>query len=203
MTVSIEAKPVNVSGTRLYDGTVNAAASDLSVSSGTIGSETLNITGTGTLLAGGVGSRTITDTSGLSLANGTNGGIGSNYTLTGGTHSLTINPLPLTITGTKVYDGDNEVHAATTEAQIQNLISGENVLFSGFARSDSEDVGTNINVGTLNTWALADQTHAASNYTFSGGNLKINITQREILLTGTKTYDGNTDAASTLSLIHI
>ena len=197
LTVSIEPKPVNVSGTRLYDGTVNAAASDLSVSSGTVGSETLNINGTGTLLAGGAGSRTITDTSGLSLANGTNGGIGSNYTLTGGTHSLTINPLPLTITGTKVYDGDNEVHAATTEAQIQNLISGENVLFSGFARSDSEDVGTNINVGTLNTWALADQTHAASNYTFTGGNLKIDITQREILLTGTKTYDGNTDAAST------
>ena len=134
---------------------------------------------------------------GLSLANGSNGGIGSNYTLTGGTHNLIINPLPLTITGTKVYDGDNEVHAATTEAQIQNLISGENVLFSGFARSDSEDVGTNINVGTINTWALADQTHAASNYTFTGGNLKIDITQREILLTGTKTYDGNTDAAST------
>ena len=114
LTVSIEPKPVNVSGTRLYDGTVNAAASDLSVSSGTVGSETLNISGTGTLLAGGAGSRTITDTSGLSLTNGTNGGIGSNYTLTGGTHSLTINPLPLTITGTKIYDGDNEVHAATT-----------------------------------------------------------------------------------------
>ena len=58
------------------------------------------------------------------------------------------------------------MHAATTEAQIQNLISGENVLFSGFARSDSEDVGTNIKIGTLNTWTLADQTHAASIYTF-------------------------------------
>ena len=56
--MSIEPKPVNVSGTRLYDGTVNAAASDLSVSSGTVGSETLNINGTGTLLAGGAGSRT-------------------------------------------------------------------------------------------------------------------------------------------------
>ena len=92
------------------------------------------------------------------------------------------------------------MHAATTEAQIQNLISGENVLFSGFARSDSEDVGTNINIGTVNTWALTDQTHAASNYTFTGGNLTIDITQREIKLTGTKTYDGNTDAdASTIT----
>ena len=119
---------------------------------------------------------------------------------------MTINPLPLTITGTKVYDGDNEVHSNTPEAQIQNIISGENILFSGFARSDSEDVGNNINIGTINTWTLTDQTHAASNYTFSGGNLKINITQREILLTGSKTYDGNTDAAAstiTLSLIHI
>ena len=107
---------------------------------------------------------------------------------------MTINPLPLTISGTKIYDGDNEVHSNTPEAQIQNIIPGENVLFSGFARSDSEDVGTNINIGTINTWALTDQTHAASNYTFTGGNLTIDITQREIKLTGTKTYDGNTDA---------
>ena len=43
-------KPVNLSGTRLYDGTVNAANTDLSVSSGTVGSETLTISGTGTLM---------------------------------------------------------------------------------------------------------------------------------------------------------
>ena len=67
---------------------------------------------------------------------------------------MTINPLPLTITGTKIYDGDNEVHSNTPEAQIQNIIPGENVLFSGFARSDSEDVGTNINIGTINTWGF-------------------------------------------------
>ena len=182
LNVSITPKKVNLSGTRLYDGTVNAANSDLSVSSGTVGSETLTISGTGTLNAGGAGSRTITNTGSLALGNGTNGGIGSNYTLDGGTHSMTINPLPLTITGTKIYDGDNEVHSNTNEAQIQNIISGENVLFSGFARSDSADVGTNINVGTINTWALADQTHAASNYTFTGGNLKVNITQRKYCL---------------------
>ena len=132
----------------------------------------------------------------LALGNGTNGGIGSNYTLDGGTHSMTINPLPLTITGTKIYDGDNEVHSNTNEAQIQNIISGEMYFSLGLQGQDSADVGTNINVGTINTWALADQTHAASNYTFTGGNLKVNITQREILLTGTKTYDGNTDAAA-------
>ena len=197
INVGITPKQVNLSGTRLYDGTVNAANTDLSVSSGTIGSETLTISGTGVLNAGGAGNRTISDTSGLSLGNGTNGGIGANYTLDGGTHSMTINPLPLTITGTKVYDGDNEVHADTSEARIQNIIAGENVLFSGIANSDSEDVGTNINIGTIGTWALADQTHAASNYTFTGGNLNIDITQREILLTGTKTYDGNTNVAGT------
>ena len=95
---------------------------------------------------------------------------------------MTINPLPLTITGTKVYDGDNEVHASTAEAQIQNIISGENILFSGIANSDSEDVGTGVNIGTVGTWTLTDQTHAASNYTFTGGNLNIDITQREIKL---------------------
>ena len=194
LNVAITPKTVNLSGTRLYDGTVDAANSDLSVASGTVGTETLTITGTGTLNAGGAGSRIISNTGSLALGNGTNGGIGANYTLDDGTHSMTINPLPLTISGTKIYDGDNEVHSNTPEAQIQNIIPGENVLFSGFARSDSEDVGTNINIGTINTWALSDQTHAASNYTFTGGNLTIDITQREIKLTGTKTYDGNTDA---------
>ena len=193
LTVNIEPKTVNLSGTRLYDGTVDAAAADLAVSSGTIGSQTLTISGTGSLNAGGAGTRTISDVSGLSLGNGSNGGIGANYTLDSGTHNLTINPLPLTITGTKVYDGDNEVHASTAEAQIQNIISGENILFSGIANSDSEDVGTGVNIGTVGTWTLTDQTHAASNYTFTGGNLNIDITQREILLTGTKTYDGNTN----------
>ena len=173
LNVSITPKPVNLSGTRLYDGTVNAANTDLSVSSGTVGSETLTLSGTGTLNAGGAGSRTINNTGNLALGNGSNGGIGSNYTLDGGTHSMTINPLPLIISGTKVYDGDNEVHSNTPEAQIQNIVSGENVLFSGFARSDSEDVGTNINIGTINTWALTDQTHAASNYTFTGGTLQL------------------------------
>ena len=55
-------------------------------------------------------------------------------------------------------------------------------------------MGTGVNIGTVGTWTLTDQTHAASNYTFTGGNLNIDITQREILLTGTKTYDGNTNA---------
>ena len=107
---SLEPKTVNLSGTRLYDGTVDAAAADLAVSSGLIGSQTLTISGTGSLNAGGAGTRTISDVSGLSLGNGSNGGIGANYTLDSGTHNLTINPLPLTITGTKAYDGDNEVH---------------------------------------------------------------------------------------------
>ena len=193
LTINIEPKTVNLSGTRLYDGTTDAAAADLSVSSGTIGTQSLTISGTGSLNAGGAGTRIISDVSGLSLGNGSNGGIGANYTLDSGTHNLTINPLPLTITGTKVYDGDNEVHASTAEAQIQNVISGENILFSGIANSDSEDVGTGVNIGTVGTWTLTDQTHAASNYTFTGGNLNIDITQREIKLTGTKTYDGNTN----------
>ena len=113
LNVAITPKTVNLSGTRLYDGTVDAANSDLSVASGTVGTETLTITGTGTLNAGGAGSRTISNTGSLALGNGTNGGIGANYTLDDGTHSMTINPLPLTISGTKIYDGDNEVRTLT------------------------------------------------------------------------------------------
>ena len=50
----------------------------------------------------------------------------------------------------------------------------------------------NQNVAT-GTWALADQVSAASNYTFSGASMTIDITPRPVLLTGTRQYDGTTD----------
>ena len=40
---------MSVSGTRLYDATTNAVASDLTTISGRVGSETLALSGTGTI----------------------------------------------------------------------------------------------------------------------------------------------------------
>ena len=52
----------------------------------------------------------------------------ANYKIEGGTHSVTINPKPVTITGTKQYDGDTVVHSNSTEAQINLGVVGESLL---------------------------------------------------------------------------
>ena len=47
---------MGVSGTRLYDATTNAVASDLSTHANLVGSQTLNLSGTGTIASKDVGS---------------------------------------------------------------------------------------------------------------------------------------------------
>ena len=181
-----------MTGSRIYDGTKTINSGAISAIGGTIGSQTLTVSGNGTLNLGGAGSRTIADTSSFTLGNGSNGGIGANYTLDGGTHSVTVSPKPVTITGTKLYDGDRVVHSNSTEAAI-TLVSGESLLWTGNGVSNSADVGNQT--VAQGTWSLADQTHAASNYTFSGASMTINITPRPVLITGTRQYDGTTDVA--------
>ena len=46
---TVNPKVISLSGTRLYDATTNAVASDLTTISGRVGSETLTLSGTGTL----------------------------------------------------------------------------------------------------------------------------------------------------------
>ena len=72
----------------------------------------------------------------------------------------------MTITGTKLYDGDTVVHSNSTEAAI-TLVSGESLLWTGNGVSNSADVGNQT--VAQGTWSLADQTHAA-NHTFSGAS---------------------------------
>ena len=53
-TFEITPRILNSSGTRIYDGSTTANASDLSLSN-LVGSETLNLSGSGTLLSAAVG----------------------------------------------------------------------------------------------------------------------------------------------------
>ena len=108
-TMDINQKQVNLSGTKVYDSNSTLNNSIVSVASGLVGSETLGLTGdvvtnsanVGTYLASAgqlnVGSTTI------ALADGTNGGLGNNYSINEGT--FTITQRAVTISGTRVYDG--------------------------------------------------------------------------------------------------
>ena len=105
-TLSITGRPVNLEGTRVYDSTTVASASDLATISNLIGSETLILSGNGAIGNKNVGdSKALSNVSGLSLGDGSNGGLAANYTLSGGTHKINITKRPVTIVGTKIYDG--------------------------------------------------------------------------------------------------
>ena len=101
-TFEITPRILNSSGTRIYDGSITANASDLSLSN-LVGSEILNLSGSGTLLSAAVGnSKTVTKNT-LSLSD--NSGSASNYTLDGGAHLMNITQRPITLVASREYDG--------------------------------------------------------------------------------------------------
>ena len=102
---TIEKRVLSVSGTRLYDATTNASSSDLSTHSNLIGSQTLSLSGTGSIVDKNVQLNKVVSIGSLSLADGSNGGLASNYTLTGGTHRLSVTQRPLVATLSRQYDG--------------------------------------------------------------------------------------------------
>ena len=101
-TFSVTARPVTLTTSRFFDNTKNVNATNLSVTyNNLVGSETLTLTGLGSVSSENVASGQQAVTLGtLSLADNT--GVASNYSLTSAT--LDINAKPISLTGTKVYD---------------------------------------------------------------------------------------------------
>ena len=122
---------MGVSGTRLYDATTNAVASDLSTHANLVGSETLTLSGTGTIASKDVGSNKTVSVGTLALGNGSNGGLAGNYTLSGGTHQLTVNQRPLNATLARQYDGTT-ASAGSTLSSFDALQGGETLTMTGF-----------------------------------------------------------------------
>ena len=86
---TITALPVTLSGSRNYDGTATAAASILTMGNNLDGGN-LTLSGSGTLSSANGGLQTISSFGGLTLG----GPAAANYTLTGASGSVRINPAP-------------------------------------------------------------------------------------------------------------
>ena len=87
---TITERVLNSSGSKTYDANTDALAGAITLSN-LVSGEALNHSGTATISSANAGSYTITNLSGISIADGS-GGVASNYTLTGGTHNFTVNP---------------------------------------------------------------------------------------------------------------
>ena len=160
-----------------------------------VGSETLTLTGTSTISDANVGVKTV-NTGGFTLndqagANASSGGLASNYILSGGTHQLTINQRPLNATLSRQYDGTTNA-AGSDLSSFDALQGGETLTLSGSGTAANDNVANGISVSSLGSLALVNGTGLASNYSLNSASL--NITERVLTSSGSKTYDANRNA---------
>ena len=186
---TVNQKAISLSGTRLYDATTDAVASDLTTISGRVGTETLTLSGTGSVANVNVASNKTVTVGTLALGDGT--GLAANYTLSGGTHQLTINQRPLNATLARQYDG-TATSAGSTLSSFDALQGGETLTMSGSGTAASVNVANGIAMSSNGDLGLVDGTGLASNYSLN--STVINITQRVLNSSGSKIYDANTNA---------
>jgi len=99
---------VNLTGSRSYDGTTNAAFGILSVGNALGGDAVSVVSGTGGLASASVGTRAITSLGTLTLG----GARATNYTMVGASGSVTVGALPVVLSGSRNYDGTTTAAAA-------------------------------------------------------------------------------------------
>ena len=189
-TLDINAKPISLTGTKVYDALTTAASGDLSIS-GTVSGQNLSLTGNGTLSSGSdVGTNKTINTSGLTLGNGSGGsaGIASNYSLVGGTYQMTVTKRPVTINGSRFYDSTTIASSSDITA-FNNTAGGQSLTITG-AGSVATAVAGSGKTLTLGTLTLANGTGSASNYSLDSGTFDVN--SRQVNITGSRIYDGTT-----------
>ena len=197
VVASITPVVLNLSRTRTYDGTTSIAAAIFGAISGGVGTETLTVSGSGTVASRNVGTQTL---AGLpTLAGGT--GLASNYTLAGGTHTVTITARPITIASqagqVKIY-GDDDPAAAKTAYALSGgtLLGSSDSLAGNMGRIAGEAVGSYA--FTQGSVTVSDG-NGGSNYTigFNGAANPFQINSRSLTATignQSKTY-GTSDPA--------
>jgi len=156
---------------KVYDGNTSAAPT-LFVTSGLVGNESIIVTGTGSLDNKNAGQASSLTVSSISLANGSNGGLASNYSLQPGQiGSATVLPAPLTAivaNPNKVYDGT--IDSSPVMTITSGLVGSETVNVTASATYNSKNVSS---ANSLNIYAsnITDGANGglARNYTLSAG----------------------------------
>jgi len=110
----------------------------------------------------------------LTISNATGGTFNAaNYSITYNTGTLTVNPLPVVLTGTRLYDGT--ATASYSILTVSNVVGSDNVIVaSGSATLASASAGTNaiVSFGTLVLGGTA-----AGNYALTSATGSVTITQ--------------------------
>ena len=205
VTVNTKALTAGSSATKVYDGGTTAGSVTVGTVTGYVGSETLAITGTMTNIysAANVGSA-YSATISYGLANGTNGGLATNYSMANlGISNASITAKALTITAptvTKVYDGTTAAGTVTLGTVTGNVESPTIGISGAASVYSNKNVGSAYSVTV--TYTLSDNgTFLASNYSAPASSVISNasITAKALTITAptvTKEYDGTTTAGT-------
>ena len=151
-------------------------------------SETLVLSNSGTVSNANVGTDKTVTIGSLSLGNGSNGGLSSNYTLSGGTHTLSVTKRPVTISGSRFYNGTTTVSSSDINT-FNNTSGGQTLAVTGSGTVATALAGSSKTL-TLGTLTLTDGTGSASNYSLASGTFDIN--SRQVNISGSRIYNGTT-----------
>ncbi|REE18338.1 filamentous hemagglutinin family protein [Paraburkholderia sp. BL27I4N3] len=192
---------LNLTGTRTYDSTAGANAG-LFGSNGVLtgaNGETLTLSGTGTLSTKNAGTQVPFATTGLTgfALTGNNGALPANYTFTGGTDWVTIDPLAVTVGATAASRYYNGTTGATATLTPTGVLAGDTVNF-GFSGANfaTPNAGNGIAVTVSGISASGAD---ARNYTFNAtATTAADILPYILVLQGTRVYDGTTGANAAL-----
>ena len=168
---------------RIYDGTTNAVSSDLTLSN-LVGSETLALSGTGTITSANVGNNKSVSLNTLEINNDT--GVASNYTLNGVHINSPFLRDQLVCLEVGSYNGSTTVNSSDLSV-FNNLVSGETLDITGSGTVSSANVGLSKSV-TIGSLSLSNGTGSSANYTL--GSATLDITQKSLTISGSKVYDG-------------
>ncbi|SDR33569.1 filamentous hemagglutinin family N-terminal domain-containing protein [Paraburkholderia fungorum] len=192
---------LNLTGSRVYDGT-NQAGASLFGNGGQlagVAGQTLTLTGSGTVSSRNVGQQQPFSAGGLSgyTLTGNGSTLASNYTLAGGVDWVSITPLAVTVTATganKIYDS---TRTATVSLASSGILSGDSVSFSAQSSNFvTPNAGNNIPVLVT---GIAGSGADVGNYTFNSvATTSAAITPFVVNLTGSRVYDAGTSATASL-----
>jgi trimeric autotransporter adhesin len=209
---TITAAPLTVTATQVskqYDGTLTAfGTGTVGVLAGTAAGDVVNATGSQAFLDKNVGNANkAVRASGVTIKDGTNADMTSNYAITYVDNSTsTITAAPLTVTATQVskqYDGTITASGAGTVGVLAGAAAGDVVNATGSQAYLDKNVGNANKAVRASGVTIKDGTNAdmTANYAITFvDNTTSTITSAPLTVTATqvsKQYDGSLSASGT------
>jgi len=190
-TLTINPFVVSLDGSRVYDGTTTVGADSLLLGA-LVGDQSLILNGAGQVADKNAGTGKALSLGSLSLGNGSNGGLASNYTLVAGDHTVDITPKTISVdaaAASKVYDG---MTGTTSTVSAVGVVRGDDLqLTSTAANFEDKNAGKGKQVSV--SGVRVHGTDAGNYRVAATATTTADITAKQITVGadgGNKVYDG-------------